>query len=226
MKLKAVLFDFDGTIVDLNFKYEESRTAILKLLVILGFDTSIFSLRDSAQTILEKVEKQIKEKFLNIKLSEIKDKIYSIIDEFEIEAVKASKLSEGTKAIISFLSEKGIKKGLVTNSGKKAVELTLKKHDLEHDFDVIVTRDEVDKLKPYGNGIKLALRIINVPVKNAVYVGDSINDLLAARDAGVCFIKIDRLANYIERLKEASPDYTVKSLSEAMSLLKQLINQN
>jgi phosphoglycolate phosphatase len=122
--------------------------------------------------------------------------------------------------MLNFLSEKGIKKGLVTNSGKKAVELALKKHDLEHNFDVIVTRDEVDKLKPYGNGIKLALRIINVPAENAVYIGDSINDLLAAKDASVCFIKINRWTNSIERLKEASPDYIVKSLSEAMSLLK------
>jgi len=220
MKLKAVLFDFDGTIIDLNFKYEESRKTIFKLLKGLSFDTSIFSLHDSAQTILEKVEKQIKEKSLNMKLSEIKNRIWSIIDEFEIEAIKTSELLKETKSMLNFLSEKGIKKGLVTNSGKKAVELALKKHDLEHNFDVIVTRDEVDKLKPYGNGIKLALRIINVPAENAVYIGDSINDLLAAKDASVCFIKINRWTNSIERLKEASPDYIVKSLSEAMSLLK------
>ncbi|MEM3437106.1 MAG: HAD family phosphatase [Nitrososphaerales archaeon] len=226
MKLKAVLFDFDGTIVDLNFKYEESRMAILKLLKELGFEISIFSLRDNAQAILEKVERQIKEKSLNLKLSEIKDRIWLIIDEFEIEAVKTSKLLEETKFIINFLSEKGIKKGLVTNSGRKAIGLALKKYNLEYDFDVIITRDEVDKLKPYGNGIKLALRIINVPIKNAVYVGNSINDLLAAKDANICFIKIDRQANSIERLKEVSPDYTVKSLGEAMSLIKQLINQN
>ncbi|MEM3383755.1 MAG: HAD family phosphatase [Nitrososphaerales archaeon] len=226
MNLKAVLFDFDGTIIDLDFKYEESRMVILKLLKELGFETSIFSLRDGAQTILEKVEGQIKERSLNLKLSEIKNKIWSIIDEFEIEAVKNSKLLEGTKTIMNFLSEKGIKKGLVTNSGKKAVELALKNHGLEHDFDVIVTRDEVDKLKPYGDCIKLALKIINVPIENAVYVGNSINDLIAAKDAKIRFIKIERCTNYIDKLIELSPDYTVKSLSEAMILMKRSIDQN
>ena len=53
MKLKAVLFDFDGTVVDLNFKYAESRIAIIKFLKELDFETSIFSLYDTAQSIIE-----------------------------------------------------------------------------------------------------------------------------------------------------------------------------
>jgi len=224
MNLKAVLFDFDGTIVDLNFKYAESRMAIFEVLKGLGFDTSVFSLRDNAQTILEKVEKQIIEKSMSVKLSEIKDKIWSIIDEFEIEAVNASELLKETKSILKFLSEKEIKKGLVTNSGRKAVQLALIKHDLEHGFDVIVTRDEVDKLKPYGDGIRLALRIINVQIENAIYVGDSINDVLAAKDANVCSIAINRWPYYIEKLRKLSPDCTVNSLSETTNLLKQLID--
>ena len=224
MKLKAVLFDFDGTIVDLNFKYAESRIAIKKVLKELGFDESVFALNDTAQTILEKVKKQIVEKSMDTKLSEIKDKILSIIDEFEIEAVNASELLEETKSILNFLSEKGIKKGLVTNSGKKAIQLALIKHGLEHDFDVIVTRDEVDRLKPYGDGIRLALRIINVAIENAIYVGDSINDVFAAKDANVCSIVINRWLHNIERLRKSSPDYIVNSLSEAMSLLKRLID--
>lgn len=224
MNLRAVLFDFDGTIIDLNFKYAESRIAIIKVLKELDFDTSNFSLYDTAQTILEKLEKQIIEKSMNIKLSEIKDKIWSVIDEFEIEAVNTSKLVKETKSILRFLSEKEIKKGLVTNSGKKAVQLALMKHELEHDFDVIVTRDEVDRLKPYGEGIKLALRILNVPIENAIYVGDSINDVLAAKDANVCSIKINRWPHSIEKLRKLSPDYIVNSLNEAINLLKRLID--
>jgi len=224
MKLKSVLFDFDGTIVDLDFKYAESRVAIIKALKELDFDTLNFSLQDTAQTILEKVEKQIMEKSMNIKLSEIKDKIWSIIDEFEMEAVNASELLKETKSILRLLSEKGIKKGLVTNSGRKAVQLALIKHELEHGFDVIVTRDEVDRLKPYGDGIRLALRMINVPIENAIYVGDSINDVLAAKDANVYSIAINRWPHYIEKLRKSSPDYIVNSLGETMNLLKRLID--
>ncbi|MGQ9468639.1 MAG: HAD family hydrolase [Nitrososphaerales archaeon] len=218
--MRAVLFDFDGTVVDLNFKYAESRVAIIKVLKESNFDTSIFSLYDTAQAILEKIKKQIEERSMNIKLSEIKGKIWSIIDEFEIEAINASKLVKETKSILNFLSEKGIRTGLVTNSGRKAVQLALIKHGLS--FDVIVTRDEMDKLKPYGDGIKLALRIINVPTENAIYIGDSINDVLAAKDANVCSIAINRFSS-IEKLRKPSPDYIVNSLSEAMNLLKRFL---
>ena len=224
MKLKAVLFDFDGTIVDLNFKYAESRIAIINILKELNFDTSKFSLYDTAQTIIEKVEKQIVERSMNMKLPEIKDKIWSIIDEFEIEAVNASELVKETRSILELLSEKGIKKGLVTNSGRKAVQLALIRHGLEHGFDVVVTRDEVDRLKPYGDGIESALRILNVPIENAMYIGDSINDMLAAKNANVFSIIINRQANCFEKLKKSSPNYIVNSLSEAMNLSKQLID--
>jgi len=224
MKLRAVLFDFDGTIIDLDFKYAESRIAIKKVLKELGFDESVFALNDTAQTILEKVKKQIVEKSMDTKLSEIKDRIWSIIDEFEIEAVNASELLRETKSILNFLSEKGIKKGLVTNSGRKAIQLALIKHELEHDFDVMVTRDEVDRLKPCGDGLRLALRMINVPIENAIYVGDSINDVFAAKDANVCSIVINRWPHHIEKLRKSSPDHIVNSLSEAMNLLKRLMD--
>jgi len=225
MKLKAVLFDFDGTVIDLNFKYAESRIAIISFLKELYFDTSIFSPYDTAQTIIEKVEKQIIEKSMNMKLSEIKDKIWSIIDEFEIEAVDASELVKETKSILKLLSERGIKKGLVTNSGRKAVQLALIRHGLERGFDAVVTRDEVDRLKPYGDGIELALRILSVPIENAAYVGDSVNDVLAAKNANVSSIIINRWTSYIEKLRKLSPNYIVNSLSEAMDLLKQLIDR-
>jgi HAD superfamily hydrolase (TIGR01549 family) len=223
MKLKAVLFDFDGTVIDLNFKYAESRIVIINFLKELGFDTSGISLYDTTQTVIEKVEKQIIEKSMNMKLSEIKDRIWSIIDEFEVDAVNASELVKETESILKLLSEKGINKGLVTNSGRKAVQLALIRHGLERGFDAVVTRDEVDRLKPYGEGIELALRILSVPIENAVYVGDSANDVLAARSANVSSIIINRKASYIEKLRKLSPKYIVNSLSEGMDLLKQLV---
>ncbi|MCP8311559.1 MAG: HAD family hydrolase [Candidatus Methylarchaceae archaeon HK02M1] len=222
MKVRVVLFDLDGTLVYLKFKYAESRIAIIEFLKRLGFDASKIFLRDNAQTILEKVEEQIREKSMNVKLSEIKNRIWFIIDDFEIDAVRLSELAEGSKTILSFLSEKGIKVGMVTNSGRKATQLALKKHDLEHAFDVTVTRDEVNRLKPYGEGIGLALRILNVPTTDAIYIGDSFNDFLAAKDVGVRFIMVNRFHS-AEGLKQASPDYAVNFLSESIELINQFI---
>ncbi len=223
MRLRAVLFDFDGTIVDLHFGYKESRIAIIRVLKELNFDISKFFLNDTAQTIIEKVENQIVEKSMNLKLSDVKEKIWFIIDEFEMAAVNTSELVKETGTMLELLSEKNIKKGLVTNSGRKAVHLALARHDLEHDFDVIVTRDEVDRLKPYGDGIESALRILKVPIENAIYIGDSVNDVLAAKDANVCSIVINRQASSHEKLRKSSPNFIVNSLAEAMNLLEQII---
>ncbi|MGQ9719607.1 MAG: HAD family hydrolase [Nitrososphaerales archaeon] len=225
MTLMAVLFDFDGTIIDLNFKYAESRIAIKKILKGLGFEESVFSLQDTAQTILEKAEKQMREMHMKMGLCEVKNRIWPIIDKFEVEAINDSKLVQGTKPILDFLSKKGIRKGLVSNSGRSALQLALTRHRLGKAFDTIVTRDEVNRLKPYGEGIELALKILKISNENAIYLGDGINDVLAAKDAKVRSIAIGRWAHSKEKLAQLSPDYVVTSLNEAMNLLKQLIEE-
>ncbi len=219
MKTRAVIFDLDGTLIFLHFRYTESRKVIIETINKMGLDGSKISLGDTAQIVIEKIDKEIKVRSMNLQISEIKKKIWSIIDNFEIESIEISELAKDTKSLLNFLSKEDIKLGIVTNNGSKGTRLALKKHGIEDYFDVIITRDDVDKLKPYGEGLKLALKMLEVQSNDAVYIGDSFNDVLASKDAGVHSILINK-SHSMDKNLEKSPDHIINSLSEVIDLIK------
>jgi len=219
MKIRAVIFDLDGTLIFLHFRYTESRKVIIETINKMGLDGSKISLGDTAQIIIEKIEKEIKGRSMDLQISEIKKKIWSIINNFEIESIEISELAKDTKSLLNFLSKEDIKLGIVTNNGSKGTRLTLRKHGIEDYFDVIITRDDVDKLKPYGEGLKLALKMLEVQSNDAVYIGDSFNDVLASKDAGVHSILINK-SHSMDKNLEKSPDRIINSLSEVIDLIK------
>lgn len=219
MKLRAVLFDFDGTLVEFRFKYTECRAAIIELLRGLGFDVSKFSVHDYTQYILDGIQEQMKGRFEGPSFAQVKRKVLRVIDKFEVEAFKASKLTLDVEHIIRFLSEKGYKMGVVTNSGWRAIKLTLERHGLDGIFDTIVTREDAKKMKPYGDGIKLALERLHISAKEAIYVGDSIHDIIAAREAGVTSVAVVGGIHSAERLLQAGPDFIIASLKGIVELV-------
>ncbi|MCP8322693.1 MAG: HAD hydrolase-like protein, partial [Candidatus Methylarchaceae archaeon HK02M2] len=137
MKTRAVIFDLDGTLIFLHFRYTESRKVIIETINKMGLDGSKISLGDTAQIVIEKIEKEIKGRSINLQISEIKKKIWSIIDNFEIESIEISELAKDTKSLLNFLSKEDIKLGIVTNNGSKGTRLALRKHGIEDYFDVI-----------------------------------------------------------------------------------------
>jgi len=86
------------------------------------------------------------------------------------------------------VKEKGVKTGLVTNVGREGILKGLAKLSLEKSFEAVVTRNDVRIPKPSGEGIGRALEILQVKRDEAAHVGDSPDDIRAARDAGVSVI--------------------------------------
>lgn len=77
-----------------------------------------------------------------------------------------------------------VRTGLVTNIGAKA-STALAGLELAEYINAVVTGNDVELLKPSGEGIRTALRKLGGDKSAALFVGDSITDILAAREAGV-----------------------------------------
>lgn len=59
------------------------------------------------------------------------------------------------------------------------------RYDWANLFDAVVTEDRTSKHKPDPEPILLAMKKLNASPESAVYVGDTINDLKAAHNAGI-----------------------------------------
>ncbi len=79
--------------------------------------------------------------------------------------------------------------GVVSNCGSHAVDTVLERFSLSGYFEIILSRNDVPFLKPSPDGLKLALKKLCTSADRTLFVGDSLNDILAANQVPIpsCF---------------------------------------
>ena len=78
----------------------------------------------------------------------------------------------------------GLKLGVATNKPRPFTERLLAHLAIDAYFDAVVTGDDGIARKPLGDMLLAASRKMGVPIGQTLMLGDSENDVLAARDAG------------------------------------------
>ena len=113
---------------------------------------------------------------------------------FSQKVVDMAEIYEDTARILAYLKEANKTIGIVTSNAKEHLLDVLKRFDLENKFDVIVGNKEEPKSKPSPRPILKALELLDYHNKEkVVYIGDSINDVFSALNAGVDGVLLDRL---------------------------------
>ncbi len=207
MAIKAVIFDLDGTLIEFKFRVREAKQKVIEFLE--GEEIAGLSVSDSTMAMLDKAREIRPEAFASLR-----ERVFSIFEEYEEEGFKKSKTRDGAMEALNALKKAGIKMALVTNAGKVPMERALTRLKLTRYFSVIITRDDVSRIKPDGEGIKRALFYLQVEKNEAVFVGDSVIDMRAARDAEVKYIAIKGGASQEQDLKREKPLMLIEELKE------------
>jgi phosphoglycolate phosphatase len=122
----------------------------------------------------------------------------------------------GVEKVLSHFA--GKKKGIVTN---KPIEYTLKLIDglgARPRFDIILGGNSTANLKPHPEMIHRALDALAVKPDAAVMIGDNVNDIQAARAAGVRSVAVGYGLGDPEKLKAAGPDFFCERMEDVMEL--------
>lgn len=179
-KLKAILFDLDGVIID-------SFNAWFK---IFNKTRKHYKLTEVSEQEFEKkiwgtcFENSTKKYFKGIELEEITKFYFSRIEEFKSN----TKLNENVKETLEKIKQKGIKTAIVSNTNQKSVSEILKHHKLSRFFDTILGGDSVEHGKPAPDSLLEACKQLGVKTSESIMVGDTFNDKGAAKNANVFFI--------------------------------------
>ncbi len=157
MKLQCVIFDMDGTIVDVSYDWKRIKEELMtRGKPILAY---LSSLKEP-----ERSEK------------------WKVLEKYENEATQNARLKKGMREFLNYLSVNEVKKTLVTNNSQKNVSSLLKKFDLV--FDLIISR-ESGLWKPSGAPFLAVLKKLELRREECCVVGDSHFDVKAANDAGI-----------------------------------------
>ncbi|MFQ5780328.1 MAG: HAD family hydrolase, partial [Nitrospiria bacterium] len=127
-----------------------------------------------------------------------------------------TKLYPGIKAVLEHYRHK--KKALVTNKPLLYTKKIMAGLGTDKAFDLIVGGEPTVNLKPHPEMILKALEILEIPASDAVMIGDSPNDIHAARSAGVKSCGVGYGLGDTETLRSANPDFFVESGEALMTL--------
>jgi len=97
---------------------------------------------------------------------------------------------EGPKETLSKIKENNQKSCFISTKTRESMNLMIKYNRSDSILDFSVSGDEVKNFKPVPEGILKALNNFNDKPKEAIFIGDSLHDLGAARNANVRFLGV------------------------------------
>jgi phosphoglycolate phosphatase-like HAD superfamily hydrolase len=212
-KMFAALFDLEGTLVrspaDRKDIIREFRISTKKKLVELGIPScELKGLGKSTAVLRNKAFEYVESNFGLKEAQHFHFEIDKFLKTYELNWAKRSMPFPETLLVLGQLTDLELKMAIVTNTSREAAEQMLSMHQLSEFFDVVITREDVKKLKPEPEGISLALRKLNA--KDFFFVGDQELDSLATKKAGGISIILNRSSSG----KKSHADYVVQSLWE------------
>ncbi len=177
--IKAVVFDFDGLILDTETVWFECYKEVLAQyqleLTLERFAPSIGTHNDDFRNY---IEQELAKPGIGLMIEqEVSAMIPGRVDVLQARAGVQSYLQEAKRL--------GLRIGLATSSDRKWIGYYLQRLELRDYFEVIKTSDDVSAVKPDP---ELYLRVVDelgIAAHEAVAFEDSLNGLRAAKGAGL-----------------------------------------
>ena len=215
--IKAIIFDFDGTLALLNIDFSSMRDRIFDLVRQAGIKESriqekyLLEIIDEVYEILRKEKPSGAEGFYQ--------ESHQVLHEIEMKAAGEGRLIPGTENTLNNLRDEGIRIGIVTRNCEAAVRKVFP--DIEHYCDAFISRDSVENVKPHPDHLNTALEVLKVSGEEAMMVGDHTIDIQAGKRVGMKTVGVLTGRIKREEFEEAEADYILKDVSEIYPLLKE-----
>lgn len=209
-RLKGVLFDWDGTLID---SYRADTSAYL----------AMFEEMDVAWG-LEELEKHYSPNWYQVyRAAKLPRKLWNEADRAwrAHYAKHRPKLISGARRILESVGRKH-HLGLVTSGDRDRVLRQLREFHLTRLFSARVCSGDTAKKKPHPAPLRLALEQMELEAACCVYVGDAPQDVEMARSAGVLAIGVLGPFPTEKRLRAARPEFLIRSLEELPDVLSRL----
>ena len=217
LPVRAIVFDFDGTLAKPALNFDEMNKAAQAAVAEL-FPAALPQDRPALEWLV-KIKKQL-QLAKQLELSQKLDlAARQAMAKVEIRAVKAGGLFPETKKVLLHLKKLGIKTAIITRNCREAVlELLPEQENL---YNCLLTRDDVQEVKPHPSHLLNALSLLNQAPEYALMVGDHPMDVETGKRAGVRTAAVTCGHASIEKLIACQPDLLAADCSALLNMLKE-----
>lgn len=205
---KLIIFDFDGVIIN---SHKVQRKALKEAYFSVGrtdsppYNEFFRHSGDSLKNILKK-----------IKLPVSMAKKY---EEVSRENKHLIQLHAGMTEVLQSCKDTGYQCALCTGKSRERTMEILQMLSLLQFFDAVICSDDIANPKPNPESVFVLLNVLSVKKEDVIFVGDGINDMLCARNAGVRSVAVTWGDVPRKNLVKTKPDRLVDSAAELLACL-------
>ncbi len=217
-KVKAVMIDLDGTLI-----HTAPEIAAAANLMLLDLNLPVLPLKivesyigAGAQML---VKRCLTQQLGAEPVAEIFAQAETLFFARYAENAAMSKPYDGVINGLQALWNKGLKLACVTNKPAQFTLPLLQKSGLADFFELVVSGDTLHKKKPDPLQLQHICAKFDVPVYEAMLVGDSATDIAAAQAAGCFIVTVPYGYNQGQPIDVSQVDATIEDLTELTELL-------
>jgi phosphoglycolate phosphatase len=213
-QIEAVLFDLDGTLIDIDDQQTEALARRLRGI------SRLLPNRDPEQVarrLILKAESPLNRILTILDTVGLDDNLFALTDRlrhFKGQRTAANfQIVPGANAALRAL-ESRYRLGIVTTRGQRDAEAFLVQYQLADLFEVVITHESTPRLKPHPEPVRYAAEVLGLPPERCVMIGDTTVDIEAAKKAGTWAIGVRCGLGEWEELKMAGADLILESTAE------------
>lgn len=219
---KAIFFDLDGTLID---SVPDLAMAVNEMLERLGrerFDESVirYWVGNGAQTLVKRAllgKRDVDDDTVETALFQKALAIF--LQAYRSHLCDATRPYPHVPETIEKLRQKGYRLAIITNKPEPFIAPILEGLGLKHYFEAWLGGDSLPQKKPDPMPLLHMCETFNIAVDDAVMVGDSKNDILAANACSMASIGVTYGYNYGEEISIHQPTVVIDDFKALLAYL-------
>ncbi len=216
MRIESIIFDFDGTLAELQLDFAEMKRrlsdlavkfcapvpppAFLPVLEWLGWLENSIAVSNGGLAV------------------GFRQKALDLVMEMEMESARKGSLFPFARPLLKELLQQGIKTAIITRNCDSAVRLVFS--DILDYCSAFLARDHVHSPKPHPSHLILALESIHAQPATALMVGDHPMDIQTGKAAGVLTAGVCSGNTSREELLGAGPEWVAENCRDLITTLR------
>lgn len=141
-------------------------------------------------------------------------------DQFYAETQhELSQLYDGVLDTLETLYQAGFIMSIVTNKPTKFLPEILERYNMGHLFHEVIGGDQFEKRKPDPMALNWLIKKYGISADQMLMVGDSRNDIQAAKNAGCQSFALTYGYNHGEPISTSNPDFIADSFDEVLNIV-------